>query len=47
MRRPAEALYEERTRLAGNPLGQDEVGAQKIALRSSTRITITATTPAT
>ena len=30
-----------------DPLGEGEVGAQKIALRTSTRTTITATTPAT
>jgi hypothetical protein len=47
MRRAAESLHEERTRRAGDPLGKGAVGAQKIALRISTRITITATTPAT
>ena len=35
VRRAAEALQEERARRAGDPLGEGEVGAQKIALRSS------------
>ena len=35
-RRPAEALQEQRARLAGDPLGEGEVGVQKIARRIRT-----------
>ena len=45
-RRAAEALHEQRARRAGDPLGEDEVGAQKIARSIRTSTTITATVPA-
>jgi hypothetical protein len=47
--RPPEALQQQRTGLAGSPLGESEVVApgQKIARSRSTTTTIAATTPTT